>query len=102
MLPTPNIPTLTALLSGFRACFTAPGYRTFCGLVIGLVAQTRRRTVCGMLLGAGLEHSWHHARAHRFFSAARWCADEAGLAMTDLIVTLLVPTEAAVLGVVDD
>jgi len=24
-----------------------------------------------MLLGAGLEHSWHHARAHRFFSAAR-------------------------------
>lgn len=40
MLPTPDIPTLTALLSGFRACFTAPGYRTFCGLVIGLVAQT--------------------------------------------------------------
>lgn len=102
MLPTPNIPTLTVLLSGFRTCFTAPGYRTFSGPVIGLVAQTRRRTVCGMLLGAGLEHSWHHARAHRFFSAARWCVDEAGLAMTDLIVMLLLQTDAPIVVVVDD
>ena len=44
----------------------------------------------------------YRARAHRFFSAARWCADEVGLAMTDLIVTLLVPTQAAVIVVVDD
>ena len=102
MLPTPNIPTLTVLLSGFGTCFTAPGYRTFSSLAIGLVAQTRRRTVCGMLLGAGLEHSRHHARAHRFFSAARWCADEVGLAMTDLIVLLLLPPQAAIVVVVDD
>jgi len=93
---------LAVLLAGFRSCFTAPGYRTFCGLVIGLVAQTRRRTVCGMLLGAGLEHSWHHARAHRFFSAVRWCADEVGLALADLIVALLLPAEAAIVVVVDD
>lgn len=82
MLPAPNIPTSTVLLSGFRTCFTAPGYRTFSSVVTGLVAQTRRRTVCGMLLGAELEHSWRHTRAHGFFSAARWCVDEAGLAMT--------------------
>jgi hypothetical protein len=102
MLPIPNVPSLTVLLSGFRTCFTAPGYRTFCGLAIGLVAQTRRRTVCGMLLGAGLEHTWHHARAHRFFSAARWCADEVGLALADLIVALLLDPDAPVVVVVDD
>jgi hypothetical protein len=36
-----------------------------------LIAQTRRRTVCGMLLGTGLERVWHHARCHRLFSTAR-------------------------------
>ena len=27
-------------------------------LVVGLIAQTRRRTVCGMLTGAGLDRDW--------------------------------------------
>src|SRR4051812_39907778 len=38
-----------------RPCFTAPTFQTFIGLVVGLIAQTRRRTVCGMLTGAGLD-----------------------------------------------
>src|SRR3954454_22447503 len=33
------------------------------GLVVGLIAQTRRRTVCGMLTRAGLDQVWHHSRA---------------------------------------
>lgn len=37
----------------FRPCFTAPTFRTFCALGAGLLAQTGRRTVCGMLTGAG-------------------------------------------------
>jgi hypothetical protein len=37
----------------------------------GLIAQTRRRTVCGMLIGAGLDRVWHHSRAHRLFAVAR-------------------------------
>lgn len=89
MLPDFNVPTLTALLSAFRPRFTAPGYRTFTTLVLGLIAQTRRRTVCGMLLGAGLAGVWHHSKAHRFFAAARWCADEVGLALADTIVAVL-------------
>ena len=52
MLPDFNVPTLSALLTAFRPCFTAPGYRTFTALVVGLIGQARRRTVCGMLLGA--------------------------------------------------
>src|SRR4249920_3622811 len=54
MLPGATVPrSLAVLLAVFRPCFTAPTFRTFIGLVVGLIAQTRRRTVCGMLTGAG-------------------------------------------------
>ena len=56
MLPGPIAPrSLAGLLAEFRPCFTAPTFQTFLGLVVGLIGQTRRRTVCGMLTGAGLE-----------------------------------------------
>ena len=62
MLPDRTIPrSLARLLLTFRDCFTAPTFITFQALVIGSIAQTRRRTVCGMLLGTGLERWWHHA-----------------------------------------
>jgi hypothetical protein len=103
MLPDGTIPgSLGSLLAVFRFCFTAPTFITFNGLVVGLIAQTRRRTVCGMLLGVGLERVWHHARAHRFFAAARWCADAVGLAMLDLIVDRLLPAGSAITIAIDD
>jgi SRSO17 transposase len=67
-----------------------------------LIGQTRRRTVCGMLLGVGLQLRWHHARAHRFFATARWCADAVGLALLDLIVERLLPKGSPITVVVDD
>ena len=103
MLPDATLPcSLSDLLAVFRPCFTAPTFRTFIGLVVGLIAQTRRRTVCGMLTGAGLEQFWHHSRAHRFFAVARWSSDTVGLALTDLIVTHLVPAGAPLTVAVDD
>jgi hypothetical protein len=103
MLPDGTIPgSLADLLVVFRSCFTAPTFTTFSGLVVGLIAQTRRRTVCGMLLGACLERIWHHARAHRFFATARWCTDAAGLALLDLIVDRLLPHRSPITVVVDD
>ena len=63
--------TLSRVLDPLRSCFTTPSFETFTALVAGLVAQPVSRTVCGMLTGAGLARVWHHARAHRFFSAAR-------------------------------
>ena len=55
MPPGPTAPcSLAGLLAEFRPCFTAPTFHTFIGLVVGLIAQTRRRTVCGMLTGGGL------------------------------------------------
>ncbi len=56
--------------------FTAPSFRTFCGLACGFLTQTGKRTVCGMLTGAGLAQVWPHDRAHWFFSRARWNPDE--------------------------
>ena len=80
------------LLAWFGSLFTAPSFRTFCGLACGFLAQAGRRTVCGMLAGAGLSRCWPHDRAHQFFSRARRNADDLGLAAAKLVVALLAPT----------
>jgi hypothetical protein len=82
--------------------FTAPSFRTFCGLAAGLAGQVRRRTVCGMLLGADLARVWPHDRAHYFFARARWQTDELGLAVARLAVALLVPAGDPLTVAVDD
>jgi hypothetical protein len=90
MLPDVTLPvSLTALLAVFEPCFTAPTFRAFCALACGFWAQTGRRTVCGMLAGAGLSRTWAHHRAHYFFSRARWSPDDLGLALARLAVSLL-------------
>jgi hypothetical protein len=71
--------SLRRLLDAFAECFTTPTFEVFQAMVIGLIAQTGQRTVCGMLTGAGLATSWSHHRAHRFFSTARWQVDQIGL-----------------------
>jgi len=103
MPPGPTAPrSLAGLLAEFRPCFTAPTFHTFIGLVVGLIAQTRRRTVCGMFTGAGLDQVWHHSRALRLFSNARWSGDALGLALADLIVTHLLPAGSPLTVAVDD
>jgi hypothetical protein len=103
MLPEPTLPASFAVLLGaLRPCFTARSFRTFCGLAAGLAGQVRRRTVVGMLLGAGLARAWPHDRAHYFFARARWEAGELGLAAARLVVLLLVPPGAPLPVAVDD
>jgi hypothetical protein len=103
MLPGLNLPaSLAGLLVMLRPVFTGPSFGTFCGLVAGLAGQVRRRTVCGMLLGAGLSRCWPHDRAHYFFSRARWDLDELGLAVARIAVALLVPAGEAITVAVDD
>jgi hypothetical protein len=94
--------SLMTLLAAFEPLFTAPSFRKFCALAAGFLAQTRRRTVCGMLTGAGLSQVWRHDRAHRLFSHARWSGNELGLALTRMLVTLLVPSGKPVLVAIDD
>ena len=78
MLPVPA--SLMTLLAVFAPLFTAPSFRTFTALVCGFLAQPGKRTVCGMLTGAGLSRTWPHDRAHCFFSRARWNPCELGIA----------------------
>lgn len=103
MLPGLTLPASWAgLLLMLRPVFTGPSFRTFCGLAAGLAGQVRRRTVCGMLLGAGLSRCWPHDRAHYFFARAAWDLDELGLAVARVVVSLLVPGGAAITVAVDD
>jgi len=104
MLPDLTVPlpgSLDELLAWFRPLFTAPSFRTFRALAAGFLAQTGKRTVRGMLSGAGLAGIWPHHRAHRFFSRARRDAGALGLALARLVVTLLVPPGAPVLVAID-
>lgn len=94
--------SLTGLLDRFRGCFTTPTFTTFIGLALGFWAQPGLHTVTGMLCGAHLQQAWHHSRAHRFFSAARWSADQLGLVLLDLILAVLVPDGAPIRLVCDD
>jgi hypothetical protein len=102
-MPSWSVPrSLADLLAVVGPCFTAPTFRVFQAMVCGLIAQPGLRTITGMLAGARLAGVWHHARAHRFFAAARWSADQLGLAACDLIVGGLLDPNAPICLVVDD
>jgi nucleotide-binding universal stress UspA family protein len=98
-----EVPTsLAPLLSLFRPCFTRPTFETFCALTVGLLTRVRARTVTGMLTAAGLAGHWHHSRAHRFFSRARWSVDRLGLLALGLIVERLLDEEEPLVVAIDD
>jgi hypothetical protein len=94
-----SLDELLVLLSG---PFSQPSYRTFRAMVVGQISQTGLRTVTGMLVGSRLSGSWHHARAHRFFSNAVWPVDELGLRLAALIVERFLEPGAGVVVAVDD
>ncbi|MDP9188523.1 MAG: transposase [Actinomycetota bacterium] len=94
--------SLDGLLVLLRPCFSQPSFQTFRAMVVGQVCQTGLRTVTGMLVGARLSGVWHHARAHRFFSHARWSPDELGLRLAELIAARLAEPGAALPVAIDD
>lgn len=94
--------TLTSLLTAFAPCFTVRTFATFQALLVGFLAQPGVRTVTGMLTGAGLAGRQHHDLAYRFFATARWSADQVGLVVVSLVVTLLPSAGAPLLIAVDD
>jgi hypothetical protein len=103
MLPDATVPaSLLAVLGSLRGCFTYPGFTTFAALVTGLIANTGRGTVTGMLLGANLTRHWSHDRAHAFFARASWDAQTLGAALSHLVVRHLVPDGAPLTVAVDD
>lgn len=105
MLPDAAAPapaSLMTLLAVFAPLFTAPSFRTFAVLACGFLAQSGKRTVCGMLTGAGLSRLWPHDRAHYFFSRARWSPDDLGIAVAKLVIALLAGDGEPVEVLIDD
>jgi hypothetical protein len=105
MLPDAALPvpaSLMTLLAVFSPLFTAPSFRTFTMLACGFLAQSGKRTVCGMLTGAGLSRIWPHDRAHSFFSRARWNPDDLGIAVAKLVIGLLAGDGEPVEVLIDD
>jgi len=105
MLPDSAVPvptSLMTLLAVFSSLFTAPSFRTFTALACGFLAQSGKRTVCGMLTGAGLSRAWSHDRAHYFFSRACWNPDDLAIAVARLVIALLVPGGEPVEVLIDD
>ena len=105
MLPDATFPvpaSVMTLLAVFSPLFTAPSFRTFTMLACGFLAQAGKRTVCGMLTGAGLSRLWPHDRMHYFFSRARWSPDELGICAAKLVIALLAPDRGPVEILIDD
>ncbi|TQC45812.1 hypothetical protein EEB14_29810 [Rhodococcus sp. WS4] len=96
-------PSWLELLETFRPAFRRSStFGLFVLLATGLVARTTRRTVVGMLAGAGMAAVVSFHSACRFFSAHVWGTDRLGLTVARLVVDRLLPVDAPITVAVDD
>jgi hypothetical protein len=104
MLQTVTLPaSWRMLLETLRPVFRRSStFGLFALLATGLVARTARRTVVGMLAGAGMAAVVSFHSACRFFSHYTWDTDRLGLAVAALIVDRLLDADAPITAVVDD
>lgn len=92
-----------AVLQVFAPVFVRRGtFRMFTVLATGMVAQTGRRSVVGMLAGAGMARRLSFHAACRFFSSAVWDVDRLGLAAAGFIVDRLLGPDAPIVVAIDD
>jgi len=93
----------SALLEPFRPVFRRRGtFTLFTVLATGLVLQTGRRSVVGMLAGAGVASKVSFHAACRFFSSSVWDIDALCLIAARLIVTRLLEDGAPIVVAIDD
>jgi hypothetical protein len=91
------------VLQVFAPVFARRGtFRVFTVLATGMVAATGRRTVVGMLAGAGMAQRISFHAACRFFSHAVWDVDRLGLAAARFIVERLLGPDEPIVVAVDD
>ena len=104
MLPALRLPSSWLdVLDPLRSVFARSStFGLFILLATGLVARTSRRTVVGMLAGAGMAAVVSFHSACRFFSAHQWDVDRLGLAVARLVVHRLLEADAALTIAVDD
>jgi hypothetical protein len=89
------------LLQVFAPCFTEPTFGRFVTLVAGWVLCVGKRTVTGLIRGAGVVGRRHHSGYHRFFSAARWTTDAVGLMLRRMLLAAHGASDVVILAVDD-
>lgn len=103
MLPALRLPvSWNETLEAARPAFRAPGFRMFKILATGLIAQTGRKSVVGILAGSGLATAISFQSACRFFSEGAWNVDPLGLCVARLIIATFLPGDAPIEVVIDD
>jgi hypothetical protein len=91
------------LLESLRPAFhRSRPFAIFVLVATGLIMQTARRTVVGMLAGAAMAAAVSFHSVCRFFSHHRWETDRVGLALARLIVDRLLEPGAPIEVVIDD
>lgn len=104
MLPGLTLPaSWRELLETLRPVFRRSStFGLFVLLATGLITRTSRRTVVGMLSGAGMAALVSFQSACRFFSDHVWDVDRLGLAVARLIVDRLLGCGEPIVVAVDD
>jgi len=91
------------VLEPLRPVFRRRGtFVLFTVLATGMVTTVGRRSVVGMLAGAGMARQISFHAACRFFSHAVWDVDRLGLVVARLVVTRLLGPGEPVTVVIDD
>lgn len=73
----------------FQDCFTAPSFQRFLTLITGWILCTAKHTVTGVMRAAGVVGMREHGGYHRFFNTAAWVADDVGIELMRLILSIV-------------
>ena len=83
------IPSLLALVEGFRPCLRQEVFLTFHHLLVGWIVCPGPRIISEVWQATGRAADHHHDTAYSLFSSAVWEWDELGKILLLLIVTQL-------------
>jgi hypothetical protein len=82
--------SLLSCLAAFEPCFTAPSYRRFVTLMPGWLVCVGKRTVTGVMRGAGVADQ-DASGFQRFFSRGAWSPDRVGQVVLRMALRLMAP-----------
>lgn len=100
-MPTPS-PEIIQLLTVFAIAFTAPTFKKVLVLTYGAILTPGRRTVTAALRVMGLEKGSSFGKYHRVLNRDRWKPLLLSQLLLGLIISVCLPTGAALELVIDE
>jgi hypothetical protein len=99
-MPLPQ--AILTVVAPFRPLFTAPTWRKLMTLLTGTLLSHGRRTVCAALRLSGEATNSHWSLYHQVLNRACWSPLAASHCLLELIVTTLLPPDAAIEIAIDE